>query len=261
MLPIARVLSNTELLENNKYFTETPFDEISFHELFKEEYINNGQVSNETFNRYLDATKKYFTAQIKPNNKPNIAIDDFIESLLPKDKISNNYGYFGYDTNSYSKAIKKASSKLADCPMGILQLDLSPFNVLENGVINFESSYGPIGYDVLTSTRWNTGWFTDYPSRYSLAYRLNEDQIHENDQLISTIANDHDTKDPTQYLQDFLFLKSARAVSTFSPSKDILPQDQNAVKRYRANVLSLATGAYLADKTIDCRLLSSASGY
>ncbi len=144
---------------------------------------------------------------------------------------------------------------------GILQFDLNPFNVLKNGIIDFELvGYGPIAYDVLMSARWGGSWFTDYPSLHSTAYKLTNNQIKENDKLVSNMAAENDLTDPMQYLQEFLLLKSTWAASDFNPPQDNWPKNKIAFRRYRANVLKTVIKAYLSGNIIDCQLLSGIPG-
>jgi hypothetical protein len=256
--PVAQVLSSGEMPNDQWYFTETSLGTATFHDLFKEEYKNDGQVSDVTFGQYLAVIKKYLTAQSMADNKTNVSVTEFVETLLPEERVLSNYCYFGYDADSYLEAIRVASTKLANCSMGILQFDLNPFNVLENGIIDFELvGYGPIGYDVLMSARWSSAWFTDYPSRCPVAYKLIDNQIAENDQLVSDITTKNGITDPTRFIQEFLLLKSAWALSDFNSPQDTWPKDKIAFSRYRANVLKLVVETYLADEIIDYRLLSS----
>ncbi len=259
--PVAKILDYGETSDGQWYFTETSLGKATFHEIFEKEYKNNGEISRQTFNQYLATIKKYVTAQFAINNRTTISATKFIKTLLPEQRVLNNYCYFGYDANDYIKAIKLATTKLTHCQMGILQFDLNPFNVLKNGVIDFELvGSGPIAYDVLMSTRWGSSWFTDYPSLHSIAYKLTNNQIEENDKLISNLAAENDLTDPTQYLQEFLLLKSAWAASDFNPPQNDWPKNKIAFRRYRANVLKAVIEMYLSKNIINYQLLSSIPG-
>lgn len=108
-------------------------------------------------------------------------------------------------------------------------------------------------------TRWGGSWFTDYPSRYPVAYKLTDNQIEENDRLISELTTTNGLADPLEYLQEFLLLKSAWAVFDPNSPQDSWPKDKIAFGQYRANVLKLVIEKYLAGQTIDYRSLSSVS--
>lgn len=250
--PVPKVLDSGELSDGNWYFTETSLGKETFHSLFEREYQSNLAVSEKSFNSYLQVVKQYFNAQVQENNRSHITPDEFIGTVVPNDEVIPNYEYFGHDSSRYFKALRKASSKLLPAPMGILQFDLNPYNMLENGVIDFELvGYGPIGYDILMSARWGGTWFTEYPSRYPNSYKLTKEQLDINDNLIRSVAKANSLPGPMNYLQEFLLLKSAWALAEPVPPQPDWPQDKLAFRNYRANVLKTAVDHYLSDIPMD----------
>ena len=184
-----------------------------------------------------------------------------MESFCPNERILANYKYFKYDTTKLQKAIDKAMNKLADSNMGILQYDLNPYNILPNGIIDFELvGYGPIGFDVMMSSRWSFGWFPNYPARYTMQYRLSDKQIDMNDQLITKIAKNHGLEDPCKYLQEFLLLKGAWALSDFDFPQPDWPADRIAFRGFRAKLLHESIESYLDNNPINYTNFSNISG-
>ena len=259
--PVPKVLSSGKLPDGMHYFTESSLGKETFHELFTQEYRKDGSVSDATFNSYLTVIEKYTRAQSKDTNRTNIAASKFISSLLPDNEVLPSYVYFGYEADEYLRAITKASDRLTDAPMGILQYDLNPYNMLDGGVIDFELvGHGPIGYDTLMSVRWGGTWFTDYPSRYPISYALSPQQIASNDALISTIAAEYGLPDPSINMQEFLLLKSAWALAEPIPLQPDWPQDKLAFRKFRTNVLHKAVVSYLHGKRIHYESFSKVSG-
>ena len=157
--PVANVLDSGEYGNDEWYFIEQSLGEATFSQQFREEYLQDGEVSAPTHESYLKVLDTYAAAQFDPANRTHIAIEEFLEAAIPDSDIIANYLQLGGDIDRYHTAIKKAADELRECPMGVLQLDLNPFNILEGGVIDFELvGYGPIGYDLLFCSRWHR-WF------------------------------------------------------------------------------------------------------
>lgn len=259
--PVPKVLGSGELADGMYYFTESSLGTETFHKLFTREYRETGTVSNASFSSYISVIEKYAQAQAQNNNRTKITAAEFIANLVPNNEVVPSYSYFGYDAEEYLNAIALASDKLTDAPMGILQYDLNPYNMLKGGVIDFELvGYGPIGFDTLMSARWGGTWFTDYPSRYPIGYALSARQIAENDTLIREIATKHNISDPAIYLQEFLLLKSAWALAEPVPPQPDWPQDKLAFRRFRTNVLKKAVVSYLNGEQIDYESFSKITG-
>jgi hypothetical protein len=259
--PVPIVLESGELPDNKWYFTETSLGQDNFHKQFTDQYRSEGEISEESFARYLAVIKKYARAQSNTKNRTTIKPSKFIETLIPKTAVLPTYCYFGHSETEYVHALDKVADRLVHAPMGIIQHDLNPFNILDGGVIDFELvGYGPIGYDTLMSARWSQGWFTNYPSRYPTAYKFSSLQIQTSDELIDEIATTNGCGMPTEYLQEFTLLKSAWAISEIVPPDPDWPHDKLAFRRYRANVLAHVVQKYLDDEEIDFTGLANIPG-
>lgn len=249
--PVAQIIDSGAVGDDMWFFTESSLGDTPFHELFSSEYSTNEKISDSTFNQYLDVIRHYSKAQSTERNYTTVSAEDFVSSLLPRQLVIHNYDYFGYDVDQYENAIKRATQRLERAPMGILQFDLNPYNTLRQGVIDFEAvGYGPIGYDTLMSARWGGGWFPNYPARHTMAYRLSNQQIAENDTLVNGMAKQNRLEEPTIYLNEFLLLKTAWASSDILPVTSDMPIDRIEFRRYRAKLLDVAVNSYLAGKPI-----------
>lgn len=250
--PVPRILESAAHGDNEWYFVEESVGYETFHNRFKKEMQETGEITGATFNSYLKLIGKYLDAQVQERNRTNVKASEFVTVLLDENAVLGNYCYFENPAEPYREAIEKVIQRLASADMGILQFDLNPFNILENGVIDFELvGYGPICYDVLMSARWGGTWFTNYPSRHPKAYSLSSDQIAVCDKLVRDKSLSAGLSDPTRFLEEFLLLKTAWAAMEFDAPQASWPQDKIAFRRFRANLLNRVVSCYLNGEPID----------
>jgi hypothetical protein len=259
--PVPEIIASGEAPDDSWYFTETAVGDKPFHKRFMADYREYGQVRDATFDAYLHLIGKYLVAQTAETNRTTVDASTFIQTVVPHDRVLPNYDYFGKDSTLYQRALDKATQKLADAPMGILQFDLNPYNTLERGVIDFElAGAGPIGYDTLMSPRWSSTWFTSYPSRYQVGYAPSNEQLARNDALVTRITTAAGLSDTAQYMQEFLLIKSAWALSDLLTPQPDWPPDKTAFRKYRANVLEAVVQSYLTDEPIEPKQLAHIPG-
>ena len=248
--PVARVLESGRHSDDEWYFIEESLGDKTFHVQFSEEYEATGAVSNETFSRYLHVLQAYTTAQYDPANRTDISAKEFVETAVPDDEVLANYQLCGGNIERYHEAMAQAIEKISDSPMGVLQFDLNPFNVLDNGVIDFELvGYGPLGYDSSLVSLWHR-WFTsDQSSRFRMTYQLTDEQITAAQSIVSEKAQEAGLTDPLEYMQEFLLIKTAWG---FTNKKSMLdePESKQAFGHHRAALLSAAIDSYLSNKPI-----------
>ena len=243
--PVARVLESGDYGQGEWYFIEESLGDETFHEQFANDYQAHGSVQDDTFERYARVMEKYCAAQSDIQNRTHISAQEFVQQIIPSEEIDANYLLCGGDLDRYHQAITQATEALHDAPMGVIQQDLNPFNILDNGVIDFELvGYGPIGYDGLLVSQWHL-WFTDdSASRYSLAYRLSTEQCV---QIAQIATRDVDS---LRYLQEFLLIKSAWGFSSQKSINDE-PDSKANFYRFRARILEHCVDAYLAGDPIN----------
>ena len=249
--PVAKVLESGEYSDGQWYFIEESLGKETFHAQFASEYQQTGMVSDETFTRYAAVMQDYINAQFTERNRSHITAKEFIENAIPDNLIIGNYALCGKNVERYQEAIAAATARLADTPMGVLQYDLNPFNILNRGMIDFELvGYGPLGYDTLLVSLWHR-WFTSDPaSRYTIAYYLSEAQITTIANMVNAAALDAGIPRPRQYMQEFLLIKSAWG---FTSTQDVYdnPEEKQAFYRYRATILEHCVDSYLKGESID----------
>lgn len=249
--PVANVLESGEYGDSEWYFTEESLGKDPFHTQFTREYEQTGSVSEETFSRYLSVLQRYIDAQFAASNRTTITAREFVETAVPANELIDNYYACGGDIDRYVEAMAKATDRLHDVSMGVLQFDLNPFNVLDRGMIDFELvGYGPLGYDTLLVSLWHR-WFTsDQESRYHIAYVLSPEQIEQASMLVATAAEQAHVEDPHEYMQEFLLIKTAWGFTSKKPIHEE-PDSKQAFYHYRAALLSHAVDAYLSSQPID----------
>ena len=248
--PVAGVLESGTYSDDEWYFVEESLGDKTFHVQFSEEYKATGAVSNETFTRYLHVLEAYTTAQYNPANRTDVSAKEFIETAVPDSDVLANYQICGGDIERYHEAMSKATEKISGSPMGVLQFDLNPSNVLENGVIDFELvGYGPLGYDSSLTSLWHR-WFTRQQTRrFKIAYELTNEQIDIAQKIVSDKAQLAGIANPQEYMQEFLLIKTAWGFTSQKPIHDE-PESKQAFYHYRATLLSTAVEAYLASEPI-----------
>ena len=249
--PVARVLDSGEYGNGEWYFVEESLGEEPFHTRFAREWSEHGAVTNETFSLYRNVVKRYIAAQFHPANHTTVSAEDFVLETIPDEQILANYQACGGNIDRYHEAIALATKQLTNAPMGILQLDLNPYNILDRGMIDFELvGYGPVGYDSLLVSLWHR-WFTNDPhAKYTLAYTLSEQQVGSISQLVSAAARASDLPNPYDYLQEFLLIKTAWSFTSTKTIHQEEPSKQNFY-RYRAALLTHCVNSYLSGTVID----------
>lgn len=249
--PVARVLDSGEYGEDQWYFIEESLGEQPFHIQFASEYKESGEVSEATFTKYRNVMQRYIDAQFSRHNRSSITAKEFIESTIPDNLIVANYATCGKDVTRYQQAIALATKRLANAPMGVLQYDLNPFNILDGGMIDFELvGYGPLGYDTLLVSLWHRWFSNDTSSRYHVAYYLSESQINTIAAMVGAAAEQGGLSDSRQYMQEFLLIKSAWGFSSLQDVYDE-PEDKRAFYRYRAQILEHCVDSYLKGEPVD----------
>lgn len=249
--PVARVLDSGTYGENEWFFIEESLGDEPFHVQFVREYEQTGRVSDETFSRYYAILERYIAAQFTADNFTTISPREFVTVAIPDNEIIANYEICGGDSEKYLEALNRVVERLTGTTMGILQLDLNPFNVLDHGIIDFELvGYGPLGYDSLLVSLWHR-WFTsDQESRYRVTYRLTTEQIDSIAALVTHAARQIEVDDPQKYMQEFLLIKTAWGFTSKRSVHDE-PESKRAFYDFRAALLSQSVDAYLTGQPIN----------
>lgn len=253
--PVPDVIAAGNYDEEHDYFIESSAGDEPFHVTFTRETQELGAVQEATFQAYLGIMERYVSAQMNAANRVYISPQDFVRAIIPLDDMLRDYANAGHDARDCQAALEKATRRLELAAMGYVQYDLNPFNVLPNGIIDFELvGYGPAGFDGMMSVRWADRWYPNYPALYTKAYRLSQSQIARSDSMIDSLANANGLIVPSAFLQEFLFIKCLWALAYFDahdprPYTD-WPVAKQRFQRYRANIAANAVKSYLNNEPI-----------
>ncbi|MBI3589396.1 MAG: aminoglycoside phosphotransferase family protein [Candidatus Liptonbacteria bacterium] len=244
--PVPKLLETGTLPNGDVYYIEQSMGEDVFGDIFREETKTSGHVSDKSFDKFAGVIRKYYEAQFNlsnfvPHDRNALARMTILETVMrnhpPSDKMRE----------MFTMAYERASQKLLSLPWGYIQSDLNAFNVLKDGVIDFEmAGFGPVGYDILMSVYFGRMWPAD-----RVAYVFTDEQITRYIAEVDKAAQDKNLPALSLYTDDFLILKTiwASGGDKESYSPDFL--------QWRVRVRDWSIKQYLTDKKIDTNQFES----
>ncbi len=241
--PVASILDDGEV-DGTTYFIEESLGEQTFGRIFKNEYMAQGKVSSESFNAYCQVAANFLRAQLQ--NVTEQASD--IPVLIRLSKALGENPQF--DTPALQTALDTITGRLSKLPSAPTHGDLTPFNILKGGVIDFEHNFtGPVGYDVLAGVLFGRFWdFKDKNGESKLSYDLTDDQLGNYMRVIDDTAAKHNIKQLSSYTNDVVLL---RAVWALAGDKDQAEASGDDSKwRFRQAILSYCVAKYNARQPI-----------
>lgn len=229
------------------YYVERAIGDRTLGERSTLEYRSHGRVSEETFGAICDVTLRFWRAQIKPQNvmdgPSELRIGINIENVIEENP--------DLDALRLEQALSTVEAHVRDLPLVLSHGDFGPFNLLEEGVIDFEHKFiAPAGFDVLTGVFVGRFWnYTDGRGRLRLAYDFTDEQIRHYMRLLDEVGTQHGIANMSQYTDDFLLLK---AIWSLSFEKAIAQQAGDEIKwHWRKAVLKYCMDQYMAHQPID----------
>lgn len=259
--PVARV-SDSGTHGDDYYFIEESLGEQPFAIQFGKEYQESGVISDQTFERYLDVMRQYTDASFDPKNHRHAKTDIRQISLLK----FTRYQY-GLDEAKLDKIFTKAQERVGVLPTVEIHEDLGPFNVMDRGVIDFESvqdkdgtqetsRFGPIGFDVIAGPI--TGYYFPKVEGYhhKLLYEFSENQLAALRSVVSEAAKSHNVPDPNEFTQEFLLMRTIWAAARnlgYEQKTYSDPEEERFWSEFRANILNHVVHAYDKGEIIDPR--------
>ena len=241
--PVPEVTATGTLEDGTAYYTEKSIGDRVFAEIFKEEIKAKGQISNETFDAFINVIKRYCSAQFNPKNFVPRNADSLEKISLLTNAMRNNPPSAEMQS-MFAEAYKKANERVSTLPWGYIQPDLDPFNILHDGIIDFElADFGPIGYDALTNIYFERMW-----PKHEISYHFNDEQIARYVAAIDAIAKENNLPAISSYTDDFLVLKAIW--SSAKPKNSEENQERNAdLWKWRANMRDWCVRQYLKGGT------------
>lgn len=166
--PVAEVLAyRTD--SGQAFFIERSLGETHIGGQFDREYQESGQISDETFDRYLTVVKKFAAAQAGTGRTDLKDWQACAEGIHLDDIMAERPDA----TRLLKDAFSKAQHIVADLPWVVTHGDFNPHNIFPGGVIDFEDHFhAPLGHDLVTAAA-HIAWFpvettTEYYAKYQL---------------------------------------------------------------------------------------------
>ena len=244
--PVPEVLGQGEI-NGLGYYTERSVGKVSLGEHFQSEYVSQGKVSDTTFTAYCEMTCKFLAAQLDPANRIN-GESDLRKGIHLANVLEENPDI---DADQIERYVTKIEDKLQIPPLTLTHGDLSPFNMFEEGIIDFEHKFiAPVGYDVLTSATDQRFWnYTGVDGKTQLEYDLSAGQIAYYLDRIDAVAKQHGVEGFLKFTDEFVLLK---AIWSLAHEKEFASQSGNILKwDFRKAVLIYCMEQYLHNEPID----------
>lgn len=244
--PVPEVLGQGEI-NGLGYYIERSIGKVSFGERFQNEYTSRGKVNDTTFTAYCDMMCQFLAAQLDSANyikgTSEVRKGIHLANVLEENPDIN--------TNQIELCVKKIEDKLQVLPLTLTHGDFSPFNMFEEGIIDFEYRFiAPVGYDVLTGATLQRFWnYTGTDGKTQLEFDLNAEQIAHYLDKVDAEAERQGIKDLSRFTDEFVLLK---AIWSLAYEKQFARQSGNTLKwDFRKTVLTYCMKQYLHDKPID----------
>jgi len=201
--PVPHVLGEGTLVTGESYFIEESIGDKVFGDIFSEETKAVGQASAASFEALTLIMKTYCAAQCNPNNYVPHS-DEALAQMTALANVMRNNPPSEEMHGPFMEAYDKASSRVRSLPWGYIQSDLNAFNILPNGVIDFElAGVGPVGYDALTNIYFGRIW-----PKEMVRYRFSNEQIAAYIAELDAVAKAYGVPRISDYEDDFLVLKN-----------------------------------------------------
>ena len=207
--PVAEVKSEGEFGDQYYFIEDSLGDQRFGGEIFNQEVVGSGQISDETFARFLEITKRYAEAQIATTtNEKNIP--EFAEGIHLGVMCDELPGL----ADALQARFKQATDRLADFPFAFTHGDFNPHNLYPNGVIDFEDSFqGPIGYDIVTNLFHPENFAVGSEYEYVSGYQFTEDQKQLYRDTFDSLYVEHNLPAISKVWEDLAFCRALWSAS------------------------------------------------
>ncbi len=243
--PVPEVLGTGTFEDGTAYYTEKAIGERVFGDIFMEETKAQGRVSEESFDAFLHVIKRYCEAQF--NHKNFVPHDKgALSGIIALENVMRNNPPSPEMHTMFTEAYEKASERVGSLPWGYIQADLNAFNILHDGIIDFElAGFGPVGYDVLTNVHFGRMW-----PKERVAYVFSDEQVAKYIAEIDKVAQEKGLSPISAYANDFLVLKAMWSSSKDKKSEDN-PGSNPDFLEWRVKMRDWCIRQYLKGEKID----------
>lgn len=251
--PVPEVVATGTLENGTAYYIEKSIGERVFGEIFMDETKAEGRVSDETFDAFLQVIRKYCEAQFSPKNFVPHEVDA-LAGITALANVMRNNPPSPEMSAMFSEAYERASKRVAALPWGYVQADLNAFNILREGVIDFElAGFGPVGYDAITNVHFGRMW-----PKERVAYVFSDDQVAKYIAEIDKVAQEKGLPAMSEYENDFLVLKAIWSSGKDKESEDN-PESHPDFWEWRVKMRDWCIRQYLNGEKIDSNQFEEAA--
>jgi len=245
--PVPEVTEIGQLPGGLGYFIEKSAGAEHFGDLLARDYAATGSVSNETFETFSAISLQLLAAQINPSCR-QYGPSELRVGIQLENVLSENLNV----ADLLERAVTKAEYRTQGMPLVLSHGDLSPFNVLPGGVIDFEERFvAPAGLDAVTSIAFQRLW--DHPKPdgtgtlrlWDFSRRQIVDFLSQADALFAAQG----LPLLSAFFDDFLMLKAIWALCYERP--DDLNSAQAQRWQWRKRVAAYCAECCLAGKPIE----------
>ncbi len=245
--PVPEVIEIGLFPNGLSYFVEKSVGTENFGDLLDHEYAVTGGISDETFASFCGTSLKFLAAQLKPSCR------QAGPSQLRKGIQLANVLHQNPDVAELlERAVGKAEDRTHGLPLVLTHGDLSPFNILPGGVIDFEERFiAPAGLDAVTSIAFQRLW--DHPKPDGTGtmrlWDFNQQQIAGFLLQADALFAAQGLPALSAFFDDFLMLKAIWALSYERPAD--LSSAQAQRWQWRKRVAVYCAENYLLEKPIE----------
>lgn len=245
--PVPEVTETGQLPGGLGYFVEKSVGTENFGDLLGSEYAATGNISDETFEDFCAISLQLLAAQINPSCR-QIRPSELRSGIQLENVLSQNPDL----ADLFDRAVAQAENKMQVLPLVLTHGDLSPFNIMPSGIIDFEERFvAPAGLDAVTSIAFHQFW--DHPKPdgtgtmrfWDFSRRQAADFLSEADALFAAQG----LPLLSAFFDDFLMLKAIWALCYERP--DDLNSAQTQRWQWRKRVAAYCAECCLAEKPIE----------
>lgn len=251
--PVPEVMEIGTLSGGLGYFIETSAGTENFGEVLGREYAATGSISDKNFAAFCEISLRFLAAQLKPSCRQS-GPSELRDGIQIENVLRENPDV----ADLLERAVAKAEERTKELPLVLTHGDLSPFNILPGGVIDYELRFiAPVGIDAVTSIAFQRLWDHPQPSGSGTMRLWDFDS-----QQIAGFTAQADALFAAQalpllsaFFDDFLMLKAMWALSYERPANLQSPQAQRW--RSRKRVAAYCAECALSGKLIESELFRS----
>lgn len=246
--PVPEVTEIGQIADGLGYFIEKSIGTESFGDRLGREYAASGSISGKTFNAFREISLRFLAAQINPSCRQS-GPSQMRAGIQLVNVSSENPDI----ADLLEEAVAKAEKRIRGLPLVLTHGDLSPFNILSGGVVDFEVRFvAPAGLDAVTAVVFQRLWDFPLPNGTGTMclWDFSRPQIADFLSQADDLFKAHSLPSLSAFFDDFLMLKAIWALCYERPDDLNSAQVQRWQWRKRVAV-------YCAERTLLSQAIES----